>query len=363
LVVENLRHQRNARLAHLAYFQGISETPFRADRPYHLERTLDEAYYPGLRSEVLDKRNKGQVITREPLIALASFEDLEEDATIARLVDMYDVPILMVPQLWIWRFDRYIVSAHSSDQLPQSFLSFKPTRNSVIDEDSPKRQIGLMIVQCIEQFGRNSDEFPPALQLFESDVAKILSDVSNYMGPKGASKPDIGTERSFLFRITDVQDELAMIQDILRQQQEVLKDILEDPPKDYVPPKDREAGSDYEPWDSVIGSMKTLDRYERLTQKISADATRIEKKIQDELNIKRTFATMEDARTSISLGIAVIGFTVITIIFAPLAFVTALFALPVDIFEKEKVSISGGSQEEETKVFSSNYLARWFGKS
>jgi Mg2+ and Co2+ transporter CorA len=342
--------------------QKISETPFRVKRRYHLERTLDEAYYPGLRSEILDKRNKGQVITREPLMALASFESLEEDSTIARLLKEHDVPLLMVPQLWIWRFDRYVVSAHSSAQLPLTFKTGAFT-NTHIDEYSPKRQIGMMIVECINRFGTETNEFPPALQLFESDVAKILSDVSNYMGPKGASKPDIGTERSFLFRITDVQEELAMIQDILRQQKEVLKEILDDPPKDYVPPKDREAGSDYEPWDSVIGSMKTLDRYERLTQKISADATRIEKKIQDELNIKRTFATMDDARTSISLGIAVIGFTVITIIFAPLAFVTALFALPVDIFEKRKVSMSGGTQDEETKVFSSNYLARWFGMS
>jgi hypothetical protein len=98
-----------------------------------------------------------------------------------------------------------------------------------------------------------------------------------------------------------------------------------------------------------------------LTEKISADAARIEKNIQDELNLKRTFATMDDARTSLSLGIAVIGFTVITIIFAPLAFVAALFALPLDTFEQRKVKTSDDAQEKGTDVYTTAYIGKWFG--
>jgi hypothetical protein len=109
--------------------------------------------------------------------------------------------------------------------------------------------------------------------------------------------------------------------------------------------------------------MKTLDKYYTLTEKISADAARIEKNIQDELNLKRTFATMDDARISLSLGIAVIGFTVITIIFAPLALVTALFALPVDVFEKRKFRVSDGEEDESIGAYTSSYIGKWFGES
>lgn len=108
--------------------------------------------------------------------------------------------------------------------------------------------------------------------------------------------------------------------------------------------------------------MKTLDSYVRLTNKIGADAARIEKNIQDELNLKHTFTTMEDARTSLLLGIADIGFTVVTIIFAPLAFMTAPFALPIVELEKNKIQIEMETSSEDKTAFTKRYVGKWFGK-
>lgn len=279
-------------------------------------------------------------------------------------------PILTVPQLWIWRFDKWVVSAQNppeGNHFPLSLsrrLHQKPIINTSGDILSPKRHIALAVVDCIERFGQPSEDgkYPPTLQIFEFGVSRILSDVVEYMDPDRSSKPEIQKERWFLNRISDIQGELAMIQDVLRQQKDILNKIINDPPEDYILPSRRDSGAEYDNWDGVVDATKTLDNYVRLTEKISADAARIEKNIQDELNLKRTFATMDDARTSLLLGIAVIGFTVVTVIFAPLAFMTALFALPIVNLEKSKIPVESGTSSDGTTAFTPGYLGKWFGK-
>jgi Mg2+ and Co2+ transporter CorA len=319
----------------------------------HTERTLDEAYYPLLSRKVLCGQNEHQVVSRE----------FYEDEPNKR-----GTPILMVAQLWMWRFDKYIISAQALTDQPMC-----PVRivNMVLQDEIMSggrnladKQIGLAAACCIDRFGKSQahGKFPPPLQIFETGVAKISSDVLEYMGPSGTSKPEIEKEREFLSRISDIQGELVMIQDVLNQQRKVLDLILDDPPHDYVPPDKRELGM-YNDWDYVIKARSKLERYLKWTEKINADAARIEKNIQDELNLKRAFATMDDARTSLWLGTAVIGFTVITVIFAPLAFVTALFALPVDRFERQKVKIASESSEGGKDAFTAGYISKWFSES
>ena len=58
--------------------------------------------------------------------------------------------------------------------------------------------------------------------------------------------------------------------------------------------------------------------------------------------LKRTYASIKDAHSSLPLSTAVIGFTVITIVFAPLAFLAALFALKIDGFEKLQLNGKDG---------------------
>jgi hypothetical protein len=109
-----------------------------------------------------------------------------------------------------------------------------------------------------------------------------------------------------------------------------------------------------------------LDTYRKRVVKIDKDAEHIDKIIQDELNLKRTFASMQDARTgmqdawnSLLLGWAVIGFTIITVLFAPIAFMTSLFALPIDSFLKHQVT-STDATGSPAAVYSSSYIAWTF---
>ena len=90
-------------------------------------------------------------------------------------------------------------------------------------------------------------------------------------------------------------------------------------------------------WERVKRALKTPDKYKRRVKKIDGDADRIEKAIQDMLNLKRTRSSIKDAHSSLILSTAVIGFTVVTIVFAPLAFLTALFALKIQGFGRLQV--------------------------
>lgn len=65
------------------------------------ERTLDETYYPSLAGLALSQRNEGQVVGREW-------------AYTRKNVDLTQMPLLVVPQLWIWTSATTgIISAYS----------------------------------------------------------------------------------------------------------------------------------------------------------------------------------------------------------------------------------------------------------
>jgi hypothetical protein len=125
-------------------------------------------------------------------------------------------------------------------------------------------------------------------------------------------------------------------------------------------------------WPRIFGARKLIEKYRQRIRKIEADAERIDKAIQDMLNLKRTFTSIKEAqnsseavqnslrlaRSSVVLSAAVVGFTVVTIIFTPLSFLTGLFALPTDELRKLL------SSSNETKdVYVSSYVGGIFGKS
>jgi hypothetical protein len=137
------------------------------------------------------------------------------------------------------------------------------------------------------------------------------------------------------------------------------------PPNDFDDSTKYISNGEGDLWYEVIGAREPLKSYSELMEKINADAARIEKVILDELNLKRTFATMEDTRMGILLSTAVIGFTVIMVIFALLAFVMALFALPLDKMLRSKVQVNvamPGEPEVFEAGFSTTYIGSWFGE-
>jgi hypothetical protein len=213
-------------------------------------------------------------------------------------------------------------------------------------------QWGLIIASHIESFGKESHvgghRFLPALDIFENEVVAALSDVDKYIDETKPSSVDYKKERNFLHVLSDIRSELVMVLYVLEQQKKVLKDLIDE----------KNIDEDlYPDWARVRRAESSLAQYEGRIKKIDGDTERIEKAVNDMLNLKRTYASIKDTHSSLLLSTAVIGFTVITIVFAPLAFLTALFALKIDGFEKLHVN---GSDPDS--AYKSSYMGGIFSR-
>lgn len=328
-----------------------------------LGRTLDEAYYPGLAREALDLRNQDQVVSQSK-DTFESYDDRERQGKKINGTSF----ILMVPQLWLYKLGEAVVSSYTMphgtgyalDDYDNERTFEKRGGALFLKDDQPvdaEAHLGLIMTGFIDRFGEhytsNGVKYPPPLDLFETRVVGILSEVTNYVkkvpgDESNINKLEYRRERYFIHVISDVRSELAMIKHTLEQQERVLMQFL----------KDCKQASE-EPllpyWVPIKASQETIQQYMRRVEKIDGDADRIEKNIQDMLNLKRTHASIRDAHSSLILSTAVIGFTVITIVFTPLAFLTALFALKIDGFERLQISGSDG-------VFHSGKIGGIFGK-
>lgn len=329
-----------------------------AESLIQVARTLDEAYYPSLDQKVLTTRNKDQVVSRE-CRKLLTGEDVSNDTR----------PILMVPQFWIWKFEDHILSAYSmpgknpDTLLEHNFdgdLNFDYQRwksknigisTSFADAGHPDLHIGFLLAERIDKFGKaQADMFQSPLDIFETGVIQVISRVETFMKqPTSVKSDDIKKERDFMHDISDIRSELAMIDEILRQQKDILETIIKNARVDVEVWR-------YPTWGKVVDASQQLDTYRQRVNKIDRDAERIEKNIQDQLNLKRTYASIRDARTSVVLGTAVIGFTIVTVIFTPLAFMTSLFALPIDNIVKHQVKIG------DTNAYGTGYIGKWLGE-
>jgi signal transduction histidine kinase len=320
----------------------------------HLERTLDEAYFPGLPAGELAIRNSDQVVSGK----------FKANLKFPRS----DIPILIVPQLWLWRAGHVVISAHSTrDCQPHPSPTMKHAR----------LQVGLVMAHYITGFGdslklTDGTKVPPTLDLFESRVTSILSEAKEYIEKTKRSAIDYDKEADFHHVLSDCRSELAMIQHFLMQQEEILDQFLSDRSQDEerkvsrIPDDDVKcrprprARSPPADWRPVEDAQKILKQYQQRVQKIDGDAERIEKNVQDLLDLKRTYASVQmsqasvrlaqtsvkDSHASVLLSVAAIGFAIVTIIFAPLAFLVGLFALNFQSFDSLRVNQRGAEGKQ-----------------
>jgi hypothetical protein len=358
---------------------------YSSDCTVHVERTLDEAYFPGLSPEELALRNVDQIVS-------SSFRGTPDGTGDC-------MPILVVPQLWLWRFGDILVTAHSTSlhipraaRLPEllSKLSEPCGFWPHFRQRDIEVQIGLVMADFIRRFGKeigseSGCKIPPTLDLFESRVVSVLSEVKRYINETKRNAIEYSSEANFLHVLSDCRSELAMIQHVLEQQEEIITSLLDDrtrssPTESNVvsmnsptPSKDRHdegksdldssepaspatplnSPHDYEipvktppapDWSEVEEALAMLKQYQRRIKKIDSDAERIEKNVQDLLNLKRTYASVQDSHAGVLLSVAAIGFAIVTVIFAPLAFLVGLFALNLQGFDRLRIRQGNGQQ-------------------
>jgi len=334
------------RLEHLNFFD-IRKWGSASDL-LQIELTLDEAFYPSLSREELDRRNFNQVVSRECEKTL----DDEELQTSTK-------PILIVPQMWIWCLDGDLVSAYSMPfcikGMEKLEYGHKPSRESFPPSRNPQMWMPLKSANVFEaaavlldfpvtQFGmpQAGNKYPPPLDLFEIGVVRVLSDVGSYMARRNAPL-SITAEGDFMARISDIRNELAMVKHFLCEQRAIIEDLATR-------------------FDGAASTLLKIDKHLSRIAKIDGDAERIEKTIQDMLNLKRTYASMREARLSILVGMAAAGFAVVAIVFAPLSFMTSLYALPIDTLSHH-MSRQTSPAFENREVYSSTHIRNQFGEN
>jgi hypothetical protein len=135
-----------------------------------------------------------------------------------------DAPIMMIPQVWLWKMGNLLVVACSMAVPRPSFgIRFESCSSSDVfyrfeEEPSIALQIGLHIAHPIDIFGTGGETFKSPLHMFEMAVFSTLSDIQSYLDetPENQTiKEQKKLEQGFIHAISDIQSELDMIQSVL----------------------------------------------------------------------------------------------------------------------------------------------------
>lgn len=366
--------------------------------------TLDEYCCPALPHTLLSRRNKDQVLGRAT----------DDGSGVTSLVT--------IGQLWVIQFQDGLITAYPEDQasvnpdncqasgIPENdqvpgipvndqarHILVDRRASGISDNDQARektdnaeyfpswahdcvtkdvnRCIGIMLSHFVDRlddpFGDGSGE--PILNTFETSMALVVEQVDKYTRGKEENTFDIKQERDFLHQVDDIRGELTMIERVILQQEEVWKTFASNAWPKTLSPEGKPAAEDTktpkeEEWQLVLGAQHQFDRYRRRIAQLYQDADRMEKSIMVKLDLKQKHASLRESHATAVMSAAVLGFTVITIIFTPLSFLTSLFALSIDRFQKNQVDFFIPGRENEadftnrTRVYTTNYIGKWAGE-
>ncbi|KAI9042984.1 ankyrin repeat protein [Aspergillus affinis] len=143
---------------------------------------------------------------------------------------------------------------------------------------------------------------------------------------------DIGQETDLLSETKDIRDELNMIHTVLQQQQHVLADLQE-----VI--CDGQQRSQYEARKRFKEQQRTIDMHMKDIERMDKQAERIYSSITDLLDLKQKHANAFEARFArdqaagtTRQGKIIMVFTIVTIIFLPMSFITSFFTINMEEF-------------------------------
>ncbi|KAI0850186.1 hypothetical protein F5Y00DRAFT_268639 [Daldinia vernicosa] len=375
----------------------------------HMALTLDEYCSPALPQEVLKFRNRDQVLVRherkrqERGNATATLtSDIGGESApgllkelwilvrpyvneLRRLIDprtwkfskrrppketvvkknSSSTDAVFIRQVWIWKVGSFAIST-----LPREIAN-DLYWNGAFTYTDKRIGIAFILKHVIELIDKPSSETPRSLlKIYENELSVISEEVNQYMKSVLVEDIDIDQEKAFFHQISDFREELSMIKSVLAEQEEVWKEFMGKmwPRQELGQQQDRTLNSEEtepslpqfptgfrneEDWNAVWRPRVLFNKYRRRITKLEGDAERVERNISTQLDLKQKHAALKEAHSTAIVGAMVFGFTIVTVVFAPLSFVAALFALPIDKFNEGK----DGHQKDG--VYSSNYIGKW----
>ncbi|KAK0262068.1 hypothetical protein B0A54_05017 [Friedmanniomyces endolithicus] len=284
----------------------------KSPKEVHLPLTLDEYCNPWLTPKTLLGRNQDQVVWRyererilrasphpDPGFMLWEYNDdgklvsTKPQSESRGIVDT--AQLLMVHQVWIYLVDYTLVVAFPENVLKEGSVEAALSMGgSDLEPLTVKRPLYTFsaFINLLEMSVLSGLSESP-LRLFQKSIVGVAEQVEAYF--KGQSPEDQVTaatdEKEYFRIISDIREELSMILSVAHQQEE-----------------------------------KPTKRIERLDK----DAERVQALIPQILDLKRSYVAMKESHWTAVTGVAILGFTVVTIIFTPLIFVVALLAVPGD---------------------------------
>ncbi|KAI0387550.1 hypothetical protein F5Y04DRAFT_240482 [Hypomontagnella monticulosa] len=307
-----------------------SESPDRGP-PLQMRRTLDRYFYTHL--DTTHRRDRDQVVSR--------------------FTSRHQIPkLFMVDQLWIWILNGdTIISClpmqwdrSTSYTAPQTGL-FGSEYNSldvyaaVLKHLHMSQRPAITTVQamaelivetCVNIFDPN--KLPRDLQFFdffEASVGTIADRVAMLLTQFRASimqgaVPGLVMETETLIEVEDMRDELNILRMVLEDQKVVLEDFA----KTFDP--------------SSSGQNRVLELHLYRIKKMETVADRTSKMLITLLDLKQKQASIfealearKQAESNTQQGRTLMLFTVVTILFLPLSFMAAFFAINIDVFPKD----------------------------
>ncbi|KAF2810679.1 uncharacterized protein BDZ99DRAFT_286940 [Mytilinidion resinicola] len=205
-------------------------------------------------------------------------------------------------------------------------------------------------------------------RIFEQAITAVSEKVDTYLRDVSIAGIRIETEKDCLHRIIDIQDELSMIKRVILQQEVVWKSFASKAWPDYWPngqdgsmniPKSHWqiwTKQEVEEWEFIQSAESKFKEYYRRLAQLDEDAQRVERSVTAMLDLKSKHATIREAHTSAIMSAAVVGFTIVTIIFTPLSYMASLFALPINTLQDKQYPSRFTS---DAGTYRSSYFAKW----
>ncbi|KAI1775281.1 hypothetical protein F4818DRAFT_441378 [Hypoxylon cercidicola] len=317
----------------------------------HSSATLDEAYYHFEAGEMKAQgdryhRNRTQVVTKQ----------LEQKMPEGSQHPMEHWPLLRVNQIWIWTIaNKWVICAtsHPVDDVEQSWLDgFTEQLNRQIEAGGARSQPGstkdmmkAIVEYCIGSYERRRTYRDPSpqdpshdwktglsiRQLFsnyinhigrkETDLFQKLENESNVTSKSEKEFRDATIEAKNLFsEIKDIRDELNIIKSIVNYQNIVQRKLFE---KD---PTDSGLAASY-----IVNDITEM---ESLASRIQSAVNSTLSLLHSEIANSQAAESVKQGDESASQGKVLMAFTLITVVFLPLSFLSSLFALDVESFQK-----------------------------
>ncbi|KAI1125253.1 hypothetical protein F5Y10DRAFT_12021 [Nemania abortiva] len=264
-------------------------------------------------------------------------------AQLAQATKLVRNGVVFVRQAWIWKIDGAII-VHSDENasrwdfdrpsitvrgkgpisLDGGQLPFPPSE--------PLSRLVWILGNIVEGYDEPSvsTRWNEVFLAYSNALSFISEDVNEYAKKARIEDIDLGKEKQLFHEIGDLREELSMIKSVFAEQEKVINEFLR-----------------------MLRIRTMFNKRRQRIANLEEDAERVERNVSVQLDLKQKHATIREAHSLAVLSATVFGFTVITVIFAPLSFIVALFALPIDRFNEGKY----GSNKDG--VYSSGYIGKW----